>query len=505
MARTKVLFIAMDAGDAELLEAWMDAGHLPHLSRFRESAAHGIASTPRGFGSDAIWPSVFTGVDPSKHARYYHTQEEAGTYGETSRRLEVRREPVWAQVGRANRRVAALDLPKAPLTPDFDGIQIADWRTHTSSAGETRSWPAGLAHEVIEDLGGHVLCPCWATRYEKHDYAREEGWLKDLRKSVRDSAALSERFLAQENWDLFMTAFSASHCAGHQLWHVHDSTHPRHRPEVGAREDPIRVIYQEIDEAFGRLLALAGRDAAVMFFAGPGLGPNYVQRDLADEIVARLDRGAARSRHDTVRALKSAWRQIPDRWRTRLASSAHLVNRSLTAKDRAQRDYYAVTTNDTIGGVRINLAGREPHGMVAPSDYASVCNFLVREISAITIVDSGRPLALDVFRTTDVYSGENVDRLPDVMIEWNHEGPISAVTSPAVGVIAQTRPPDWSGTHRAGGLLLTRVPGGESQRLGRSLSVLDVAPTLAALVGVELADVDGRSVLPVPVLAPAFA
>ncbi len=370
MPGTNLLFVAMDAGDAELLETWMDAGFLPHLNR--QSAAHGIASTPRGFGSDAIWPSVFTGIDPSKHARYYHTQEEAGRYGETSRHLEVLREPVWTRLGRANRRVAVLDLPKAPLTPDFDGIQIADWRTHTSTAEETGSWPAGLADRVSEELGGHVLCPCWATRYQNHAYEREDGWLRDLRKSVHDSAALSERFLAQEDWDLFMTAFSASHCVGHQLWHTHDPTHPRHRSQVAAREDPIRVIYQEIDEAFGRLLTLAGPGAAVMFFAGPGLGPNYVRRDLADEILVRLDRGAPSAHRRPLQALKSVWRRTPDKWRTRLAAGAHLVNRSLTVKDRAQRDYNAVTTNDTIGGVRINLAGREPAGKVAPSDFAAV-------------------------------------------------------------------------------------------------------------------------------------
>ncbi len=129
----------------------------------------------------------------------------------------------------------------------------------------------------------------------------------------------------------------------------------------------------------------------------------------------------------------------------------------------------------------------------------------MREISAITIADSGRPLAVDVFRTTEVYDGENVDRLPDVMIEWNHEGPISAVTSPSLGVIEQRRPPDWSGTHRAGALLLIRTPDGGVLRLDETLSVLDVAPTVAALTGVELPDVDGRPVLTRPVPAPAHA
>jgi hypothetical protein len=104
-------------------------------------------------------------------------------------------------------------------------------------------------------------------------------------------------------------------------------------------------------------------------------------------------------------------------------------------------------------------------------------------------------------RVRDVCHGPMLDRLPDLWVLWRKGGHVRHVRSPLAGDVVGA----WSGTrtgdHTPEGLLMARVPSLRAGTLGRRLDVMDLAPTLAAMLGVPLADVDGRSVA--ELLAPA--
>jgi predicted AlkP superfamily phosphohydrolase/phosphomutase len=91
-----------------------------------------------------------------------------------------------------------------------------------------------------------------------------------------------------------------------------------------------------------------------------------------------------------------------------------------------------------------------------------------------------------VLATRDLYPGERVDALPDLLIEWNREAPVSRIWSPRTGTIRATYRGVRTGDHRSEGLAFFAGPGFAPGRLGRPIAVEDFAPTLAGLVGVEL-------------------
>ncbi len=85
---------------------------------------------------------------------------------------------------------------------------------------------------------------------------------------------------------------------------------------------------------------------------------------------------------------------------------------------------FAVPNNAVHGGIRINVAGREPEGKVMPGrDVDSLCERLAAEILEIVNLETGTPIADRVFRASDVYSGKHLDSLPDVLVEWNQTAP----------------------------------------------------------------------------------
>ena len=65
MARRKVLLLGLDAAEHSLLLEGCDSGWLPTLRSLRDRGAWGLALSPPGFGSGAIWPSFSTGVTSS--------------------------------------------------------------------------------------------------------------------------------------------------------------------------------------------------------------------------------------------------------------------------------------------------------------------------------------------------------------------------------------------------------------------------------------------------------
>ena len=161
--------------------------------------------------------------------------------------------------------------------------------------------------------------------------------------------------------------------------------------------------------------------------------------------------------------------------------------------DRRERACFAVPTNANSGGIRLNLVGREPNGKLHPGkETDDFVARLIDDLGELTEPASGRVLVNEVLRSREVFPGENVDLLPDLFVRWNRETLISGVSSPKIGtIIEEDTSTRRTGDHRSGGLYFVHGPGlAAGVRLPTARDE-DIAPTVAALVGVELAETDG--------------
>src|SRR4029077_14027371 len=109
-------------------------------------------------------------------------------------------------------------------------------------------------------------------------------------------------------------------------------------------------------------------------------------------------------------------------------------------------------------------------------------------------LDTGRPLVRRVLRTSDLYKGDGVQDLPDLLVEWERDSPISRIQSPKTGVIEEVFPGKRTGDHKPEGLLFARGPGIVPRRLDRPVEVTQLAPTIASLLGVQLSKPDSEPV-----------
>src|SRR5438105_12122367 len=139
------------------------------------------------------------------------------------------------------------------------------------------------------------------------------------------------------------------------------------------------------------------------------------------------------------------------------------------------------------------MAGRESEGMVQPGQAAAdVCRRLEADFLGMVNVATGTPVVRRVERSDAHYDRASLDALPDLFLEWNQDHAIETVWSPRVGLM-HGRYKHWrTGDHRPDGLLFARGPGISHTTTPSSIDIIDLAPSIAARLGVSLHDVDGR-------------
>jgi hypothetical protein len=148
--------------------------------------------------------------------------------------------------------------------------------------------------------------------------------------------------------------------------------------------------------------------------------------------------------------------------------------------------------NDSAyGSVRINLEDREPNGRIVASRKREAELWIADRLLELVNVDTGEPAVAAVYLTDENYERVDGDPLGDLIVEWNRSAPVDNVWSPATGVVSAPYT-DWrTGDHHRRGLLLAHGPGIERGRRIGVMDVVDVAPTLAASLALDVRTFDG--------------
>lgn len=495
MNNRHVLFIGLDAAERTLLLKWSAAGHLPHIRALLKRGKQGVVAGLPAFGSGAAWPSFATGAAPARHGRYFGMAPENDGYVALKRAQTLHGQTFWERLSDAGKQVAVVNVPYSTLPADINGLVLLDWATHNPIAGGAVSVPEGLAAEVLEQFGGDPVGRCDNQGFGPDNFATFRDGL------LRRTAAKAEQAVAlfkQRDWDFFGVVFDESHCMGHQAWHIHDPQHPQHDAAVAeAIGDPLLQSYQAIDAAVGQLVEAAGPETTVMLASVTGMGPNYTANFCVDDMLRGFDQSRPSAALSLIGVARRFWRLFPEPLRKRVNRRAlKLKETTVTVAERSRRKAYALPHNDISGVVRLNVAGREPNGCIQPgTEYREVLDRLRKYLQAFTNEDTGEPLINRFVEPRKIMAGPFIEQMPDLLIEWNRSAPIRRIHSPATGTIKHNWKNSRTGDHTSEGLFIAVGSGIEPGTLEGEVALMDFAPTVSAMLGVELAsESDGRVV-----------
>lgn len=511
--RTKLLVIGIDAANPTLIREWAHQGILGNISSLMRAGRTATVRGVDGFFTGATWPSLLTSTTPATHGIHYLAQLNPGSYQfARPHEAEYIRAPMfWEALSESGNRIAILDVPLAKLDSKVNGIQIVEWAGHDCLFGFQTS-PSELAGEILRNHGSYpVPSNCDAIERTPGGFRH---FVDTLISGVEAKAKLTCNLLMKETWDLFLQVFTESHCIGHQAWHLHDASHPAHDPEmVATLGNPVQRVYKAIDKAVGEVIGTAG-SPPVLLVCPHGMSHALGRHQLLPEVLCRLGLSVALpsppDRHGPMEAVRAIGRRLPSpaksavkRWLQPTARSGSFKLPHVNVDTQASR-CFVVPNGLLISGIRLNLAGREPGGIVQPGkDAETLFNDLARDLLEIKDERTQAPLVERVVRTADLYQGPNLDRLPDILVEWRDGAavgttalPTSAnavirATSSKIGTVETVNRYGRTGEHRSDGLLVASGPGVQASNHELSISILDVAPTITAALGVKLTTAEG--------------
>jgi predicted AlkP superfamily phosphohydrolase/phosphomutase len=557
MKRSRVLVIGLDGLEIGLAERMMASGEMPALAELGRRAArfrldHGPAQR-----TGLAWEHVASGLTPEAGRRWAAVEFDPATY--TARQEGARFAPWWAGL---DQRVVVFDTPYVDLRragPRTAGVVA--WGAHDPGTS-TAARPRHLLGEFEQRFGRYPAAAwTYGTPWPSPERAREMGDALAGALGVRTEAA---RWLASERlpeWDLFIAVAGEAHGAVEGLWHGVDPSHPLHtHASAPAAARGLRDVFWALDRMVGELVRLAGSTSVVAFATG-GMGPNHSDTQsmvLLPELLHRhafgrpllaVDPTWAAS-PDTLPILHpdDSWSRSSARWlprppgsapavRPRSASMMSAIARRLPPSMRgALKGARAAAANWTSsrpsgavldlhwqpalryrphwprmpafalpsfydGRIRINLRGRERHGMIDPARYEEA----VSEIEAL-LCECRNPLtknpavaAIERASTRDPLALGGSEA--DLLVVWRDVA--AALEHPRLGLIGPVplrRTGGHTGPH---GMAWVRAPGVEPGERGVR-STFDVVPTIVDLLAAPRPrQLSGSSLLLGPGAVPA--
>jgi predicted AlkP superfamily phosphohydrolase/phosphomutase len=548
----KLVFLGFDGLDPRVTERLMAEGRLPNFSRLRESGGYRRLRTTFPALSPVAWSTFATGVNPAKHNIFDFLNRDLRTYAPelssakvTRRSVEMRRksETFWKILGRNAVSSTILRVPitfppedfngrllSAMCTPDLRGTQ-GTFSRFDEAAGDLIGPEGETIAFRVENRTLHI---------QGERFALEPGeYTPWVRLRFRSARGIARFLLVRETpFSLYVTPVQID--PEHPALPI---SHPRYYAiylakllgafsTLGMAEDTWGLNEGAIDHAeFLRQAKLIQDEREAMFFSAL----DHTQRgvvacvfDTSDRVQHMCyDRPATIERMycDMDRVLGRALRYVD-------ASTALFVlsdhgftsfRRGVNLNSWLMREGYLTLAGESgeyfegidwsrtraytfgLGGLYLNLRGREAQGAVDPADADALRREIAAKLSGLRDNDSGEGggeggnvAILRAYESVDIYRGPYLGAAPDLIIGYA-EG-YRASWDAAVGKVSahvfEDNAKAWCGDHCVDPGLVPGVLFSNRKILAEDPGIEDMAPTALRLFGVAVPPwMEGKSVL----------
>ncbi len=502
----RVLVIGWDGATWDVIRPLIAEGRLPNLARLLARGAHAVLKSTLHPLSPQAWSSYETGVNPGKHGVYDWFELNLGPFTPIGAH-SLRVKPFWRYLSDArDKQVVAINLLTAYPPLPVRGAVISG---RMAPPGARFTWPYDLQDALLREVPGYVVDtdPSQGTQYR--DMSETEYWQRNM-EMVEARTRAARYVLTHYAWDVATVIYTAADIVQHYYWKYWDPTFPGHDPH-GPLLEALPGIYGACDRGLGELLALAGDETVTVLLSDHGFGPTCQEVNLMawlrEEGFATPHQRASLipTGGELLAALRRwAWSTLPGPILRQLKahkpaslSREHRPEYETMGLDWQQTRAYAL---GMMGNLFVNLAGREPLGIVQPgAEYEAVRTELIDRLHAWRNPVTGQAMVRRAHRREEALSGPCLDKAPDILVEWYDYGYAGRTAGDVRGEVlsppheAYLRRLQLSADHRPEGILALAGPGIRPGAELPETSLLDVAPTVLHLLNEAVPTyLDGR-------------
>jgi len=448
----RVAVIGLDCAEPRLVfDRWRE--QLPNLSRLMAAGTWGPLRSVDPPITVPAWSCMMTGRDPGELGIYGFRNRSKHDYISLSvaDSSAVQVDRLWDHFSRAGKHVIVVGVPQTSPPVPVNGELVSCFLT-ADPRKDPYTYPAALRAEIESIVGSYRVD---VRNYRSDDRDRI---LAEIYEMTEQRFTVCRHLLDTRPWDFFMMVEIGLDRMHHAFWRFLDPEHPRHEPEHRYR-DAIRNYYIYLDEEIGDLLERFDDDTTVLVVSDHGARPMQgaicVNEWLAQEGYLVLEQ--------------------PPQGPTAFADAR--VDWSRT-RAWGEGGYYC--------RLCLNVAGREPQGIVSPDEYEQLLDELADRLQRLPGPD-GKSIGTRTFRPQELWR-EQRGIPPDLIVYfgdlgWRSNGSLGHGRHWTYD--NDTGPDDAN--HDRNGLCVVSGPGVRAQRR-EDMTIYDIAPTILAQAGLPADD-----------------
>ena len=453
----KVCIIGLDcAPPALVFEKWRD--DLPVLRGLMEKGVYGPLKSTDPPITIPAWTAMVTSKNPGRLGLYGMRNRKDRSYDGMifANSLLVKEDTLWDILSRKGKKVTLIGVPQTYPPKPVNGNMIACFLTPDTKSDYT--YPKSLKEEVRTWVGEYII--------DVDDFRTEEKGrlLEQIYEMTEKRFKVAQHLLTEKEWDFFMMVEMGTDRIHHGFWKYHDPKHIKYEP--GSKfEHAIRDYYLFLDRKVGELLSHVDSETAVLVVSDHGA------KAMAGGVCVNewlMQKGYLHLQEQPSGVIPFGKAKVD--WKKTVAWG--------------EGGYYS--------RIFLNVKGREPEGVIEPSDYERVREELRKGLEAITD-EKGGNIGTKVYKPEEVYSESR--RIPPDLIVYFGDLSWRSVGSIGLGSILtfenDTGPDDAN--HDTHGIFIMKGQGVEGRGQRDGLNLLDVAPTVLSLMGIEIPkDMEGK-------------
>jgi predicted AlkP superfamily phosphohydrolase/phosphomutase len=459
----RVAIIGLDCVTPQLLFRDL-ANETPNIHKLMSNGMHGDLASITPPITVPAWACAMTGKTPGQLGIYGFRNRKDNSYDGLSiaTSASVKEPTVWDLLGQQGKKSLLIGVPPGyPIQP-LEGWRISCFLTPPSA--KSYAYPADVMAEVEQELG-----PDEPYIFDIPNF-REKGMEQvhdQLYKMTERKFRVARRMVRNKPWDFFMMVEMGADRLHHVFWQHFDPTHPKYEPG-NPFESAFQDYYRHLDKEVGSLIELLPDDCVTIVMSDHGARMMQGGVCFNDWLI---EEGYLTLSEDVAEITPIA--KAPIDW-----------SRTVAWGDGG---YY--------GRCFLNVKGREPEGIIEPSQYESVRDEMIAKLEA-QLGPDGRPLGTKVLKPDNVYP-DVVGVAPDLIVyfadlEWRSVG---TVGNRELFTHENDTGPDGANHDKTAVFSMMGLPG---QPMGEvdGLNLVDVGPSVLKIFGIDAPEgAVGRSFL----------
>lgn len=500
MNDVRTFVLGLDGADWSVIEPLIAEGALPNFARLYKGV-HGPLDSTTPPLTPPGWTASVTGRNPGKHNIFDFFSYSGSDYDvHLTSRKDRRCRAVWNYVSNEGGRVLVMNVPHTYPPEKVNGYLITGFGTPEWDCEYT--YPPELKKRIKKshpdfkvDMPSRFL--------HEGDFA---SFVKGVNAHCEEQFKVFTELYSELKPHFAMFCFVEMDRLFHFFW----------KESMVLKSGPYGNLFKDhfvfLDSLLGKFLDTLPENVYVMAISDHGFGEVrkdiYVNNYLRDKGYLSVKEGLDAVSVGKVAKWKLVVASVLDRiglWqiylkhrraqlekRSAIGGAGAETVRSATALSAVDWDKTkAYFSSMSARSVRLNLKGREANGVVSEKDYDEFLEKLANDLLEMRDED-GTKIITKVFKAKDAFKGDYVKNASDLYLEpapgYSFNQGFAEKTVMPSTQHGQPR----SGDHRQYGIYMLQ---GRGVKQGETLpaAIIDVTPTILALMGIPLSDdLDGK-------------